>query len=72
VVDVTEMLFIDAVGEEVLSLVKKLGAEFIAETAYSRDICERLNLPLLCKQKSNQHPSANADGNGRTNYGCRR
>ena len=49
VVDLTEMMFIDAIGEEVLSFVKKLGAQFIAETAYSRDTCERLNLPLAHK-----------------------
>jgi hypothetical protein len=72
VVDVTEMMFIDAVGEEVLSFVKKLGAQFIAETSYSRDICERLNLPLVCKQRSNKRPSANAVGKGRTNNGFRR
>jgi hypothetical protein len=53
VVDLTEILFIDAIGEEVLSFVKKLHAQFIAETSYSRDICERLNLPLVRKQKSN-------------------
>ncbi len=39
VVDLTEIMFIDAIGEEVLSFVKKLGAQFIAETSYSRDIC---------------------------------
>jgi len=54
VVDLTEILFIDAIGEEVLSFVKKLDAQFIAETSYSRDICERLNLPLARKQKSNR------------------
>lgn len=59
VVDLTEILFIDAVGEEVLLLVRKLGAQFIAETAYSRDICERLNLPLLRKQKANPPMSVN-------------
>ena len=40
------MMFIDAIGEEVLLFVKKLGAQFVAETSYSRDICERLNLPF--------------------------
>ena len=65
VVDLTETMFIDAIGEEVLSFVKKLGAEFIAETSYSRDICERLNLPLVSKQKSNTHLSGNSDGKGR-------
>ena len=54
VVDLTEILFIDAIGEDVLSFVKKLDAQFIAETSYSRDICERLNLPLVRKQKPNR------------------
>ena len=47
VFDVTEVMFIDAIGEEVLSLVKRLGAKFIAETSYALDVCERLCLPLL-------------------------
>lgn len=64
VVDLTEMMFIDALGEEVLSFLKKLGAQFIAETSYSRDICERLNLPLVRKQRSNTHLSGNSDGKG--------
>lgn len=64
VVDLTEIMFIDAIGEEVLSFVKKLGAQFIAETSYSRDICERLNLPLVRKQKSNTHLSGNLDVKG--------
>ena len=64
VVDLTEIMFIDAIGEEVLCLMKKLGAQFIAETAYSQNICERLNLPLLRKQKSNTHLLDNSNGNG--------
>ena len=64
VVDLTDVMFIDASGEEVLSFVKKLGAQFIAETSYSRDICERLNLPSVRRQKSNTHRSGNSDGKG--------
>jgi anti-anti-sigma regulatory factor len=45
VVDLTEVMYVDAVGEEVLLLFKKLGAQFLADTSYSRDVCERLNLP---------------------------
>ena len=63
VIDLTEMMFLDAVGEEVLSFAKKLAARFIAETAYSRDVCERLSLPLVKHQPSSQ-VSANKDGNG--------
>jgi hypothetical protein len=46
VVDVTEVTFVDSVGETVLSLLGRMGAEFVAETAYAFDVCERLQLPL--------------------------
>jgi anti-anti-sigma regulatory factor len=49
VIDLTEVLFIDALGEAVLSFLKRLGAQFVAETSYSRDVCERLHLPLVCQ-----------------------
>ena len=52
VVDLTDVMFIDAIGEEVLLFVKRLGAQFVAETSYSRDVCERLQLPLVGKRKS--------------------
>jgi hypothetical protein len=47
-------MFIDAIGEEVLLFVKRLGAQFVAETSYSRDVCERLQLPFIGKRK-NEH-----------------
>jgi hypothetical protein len=53
VVDITELMIVDALGEEVLSFFKRLGAQFLAETAYSLDVCERLQLPLVLKQGSN-------------------
>ena len=52
VVDITELMFVDAVGEEVLSFLKRLKAQFLAETAYSLDVCERLHLPLFRKEAS--------------------
>ena len=64
VVDLTDVMFIDTIGEEVLSFVKRLGAEFIAETSYSRDVCERLKLPFLGKRKSNMQVPVKLDGNG--------
>ena len=64
VVDLTDVMFIDTIGEEVLSFVKRLGAEFIAETSYSRDVCERLQLPLLGKRKSNMQVPVKVDGDG--------
>jgi hypothetical protein len=59
VVDLTEVMFIDAIGEEVLLFVKRLGARFIAETSYCRDVCERLQLPLV-----GTRASSDSDGNG--------
>jgi len=46
VVDLTDVTYVDSVGEDVLSLFGRVGAEFIADNAYARDLCERLNLPL--------------------------
>jgi len=52
VVDITELMFVDGIGEEVLSFLKRFGAQLLAETAYSQDVCERLRLPLVPKQSS--------------------
>ncbi len=46
VVDLTDVTFVDSGGEDVLSLFGRVGAEFIADNVYSRDLCERLHLPL--------------------------
>jgi hypothetical protein len=64
VVDLTDVMFIDAIGEEVLLFVKRLGAQFVAETSYSRDVCERLDLPLVRNYKSNMQVLDNSDGKG--------
>jgi anti-anti-sigma regulatory factor len=50
VIDLTEVMYIDAIGEDVLLLFKRLGAQFIADTSYSRDVCERLHLPQICSR----------------------
>ena len=74
IIDLTEVMFIDMVGEQVLSFVKKLGGTFVADTAYSRDICERLHLPLVSDHKSNKQASGEngRSGNRRANaFRCR-
>jgi hypothetical protein len=43
-VDLTEVVFIDAVGEGVLSFLGQSGAQFVAPNSYVLDVCERLNL----------------------------
>lgn len=46
IVDLTEVVFIDNVGEQVLSFLGRLGAVFVAPNYYALDVCERLNLSV--------------------------
>lgn len=45
IVDLTEVMYVDRVGEEVLNWLKSIGAKFVADGIYSTSICERLRLP---------------------------
>jgi len=47
VVDLREVTFVDASGEDLLSSFGGFGAEFIADSSYSRYICERLHLRIV-------------------------
>ena len=47
VVDVSEVTYVDPVGEQVLAWLGRIGAEFVADSCYLRDVCERLNLRLV-------------------------
>jgi hypothetical protein len=58
-VDLTEVAFIDAVGEEVLSFLGQFGAQFVAPNSYVLDVCERLNLGVAPNRSS--HLSALGD-----------
>ena len=58
-VDLTEITFIDSVGEEVLSFFGRFGAEFVATSSYTLDICERLHLPLARDKESNGNLATN-------------
>ena len=65
VVDVTEVTFIDSVGEDVLSFFGRFEAEFIAQTSYTLDICERLHLRLARSGASDANASAASRANRR-------
>jgi hypothetical protein len=45
-VDVTEVTYVDSVGEQLFLWLRDLQAKFVAETCYARDVCERLQLDL--------------------------
>jgi hypothetical protein len=49
VVNLSEVTFVDAVGEEVLSWFARIGGKFIADNCYPLHVCERLHLPMASK-----------------------
>jgi anti-anti-sigma regulatory factor len=46
IVDLTDVSYIDSVGEQVLEWFCSVGAKFVAKATYAAFICERLQLPL--------------------------
>jgi hypothetical protein len=65
-VDLTEVVFIDTVGEEVLSFLGQLGGEFVSPNSYVLDVCERLNLRVAPNGSSymSAEPPTNGDQSG--------
>lgn len=50
-VDLTDVTFVDAVGESALQFFGRMGAEFVASNSYALDICDRLHLPLVTNRR---------------------
>lgn len=44
VFDLENVFYVDSLGEEILRSLNRLGAAFLTETAYGKDLCERLDL----------------------------
>ena len=65
VIDLTDVTFIDSVGEGVLSFFGRFGAEFAASTSYTLDVCERLHLRLAREGASDTDTSGASRTNGR-------
>jgi len=49
-VDLSEITFIDSLGEELLLWLGRMGSEFVAENVYARSVCERLQLHISQKR----------------------
>ena len=57
-VDISEVTYVDSVGEQLLTWLRNMRASFVAETCYARDVCERLQLTLRhCPQGTPQAAS---------------
>jgi len=65
VVDLTDVTFIDSLGEEVLSFFGRSGAEFAASTSYTLDVCDRLNLRVALDRASDTNTPGISRTNGR-------
>jgi hypothetical protein len=63
-VDLTEVEFVDATGEQVLSFLGRFGAEFVAPNSYVLDVCERLNLCVAPNGSSPLTPLEDPSTNG--------
>jgi hypothetical protein len=59
IVDLSEVNHVDAVGEEVLLWFRDMGVTFIAGSAYSHDVCERLRLPSETEPSAVSQPGWN-------------
>ncbi len=46
IVDITEVSYVDAIGEQVLTWLSSLGARFVARAVYAAATCKRLKLAL--------------------------
>ena len=69
-VDLTEVVFIDNVGEQVLSFLGRLGAAFVAPDSYTLDMCERLDLSVLANGISSEN-TLGSSHNGRQSRSSR-
>lgn len=47
IVDLTDVSYVDAVGEKLLNWLSSIGAKFVAANIYASGVCERLHLPFL-------------------------
>jgi hypothetical protein len=56
-VDISEVTYVDSVGEQLLMWLRDLHASFVAETCYARDVCERLRLTLKYTHRATQSAS---------------
>ena len=62
IIDLSEVSYIDSAGEQLLKWLGSLGVEFVANTIYAADVCERLELPLLENIRAGPYAAALKSG----------
>jgi hypothetical protein len=57
IVDITDVSYVDSMGEQVLAWLASVGASFTAGGVYAASVCERLRLPFYDKpNRSRKQP----------------
>ena len=59
--DLQEVFFVDSAGEAALRLLRGCGARFITESAYGKDLCNRLNLRRVGASEVNKNKANRAE-----------
>lgn len=62
-VDISEVTYVDSVGEQLLIWLRNLHTKFVAETCYALEVCERLH---LTPQRRPDHSTQAASEEGRS------
>ena len=62
IVDLTDVTYIDPVGEELLNWLGSIGARFVTANVYTAGICEGLHLPVL-ERRSTRYEQVSAGRN---------
>lgn len=68
IVDLSDVSYVDQVGEELLNWLGSIGAKFVATNVYAAGVCERLHLPIL-ERLSPQHKQPSAGRNHQASPG---
>ena len=61
IVDLTEVSYVDSVGEQLLKWLASVGAVFIGGSVYAFAVCDRLRLPLMqriAERRKRRHRSS--------------
>lgn len=66
IVDLSDLSYVDSMGEQLLKWLASVGAEFVAGNVYAECICESLrlppveNMPTRCRQRHGRTAEENS------------
>jgi len=60
--DLQEVFYVDSKGEEALRLLGGRGARFITDSAYGKDLCDRLHLDRVRPAEVDDHGGKRPEG----------